>query len=120
MPVRQINIRLLPKLKEQFEEYAARVGISSSELVKLLILREGNLRRLLKLRNQKNVPKHERQQRGFAQELEKITAHLPSLAAVRKFDAYAKRCNLSRNQAGVWLLQTELHEKWLDAALKGV
>jgi hypothetical protein len=118
MTVPQITIRLLPQLKGAFEHYATVLGLRASELTKLLIVREKNLRRLAALKIAGKPPRRLRQQRGSAVPMETVTAHVSSLTEVREFDRYAKNCALNRNTAGAWLLETELREKWLEKALR--
>ena len=117
MPVPQIAIRLPPETKAAFETYAAGLGLDASELAKLLIVRERTLRRLAVLQREGEVPKRKRQTRGRAIDLPKITAHVSSLVQVKEFDDYAKKCELNRNSAGVWLLEKELSERWLEKSL---
>lgn len=118
MSIPQITIRLPPRLKIEFEAYANRLGLRSSELAKLLIARERLLRRLKSLHKKRKAPKRSRQERGSAVEMQKITAHVSTVDQVKEFDAYAASCSLNRNLAGAWLLEKELSEKWLRHALK--
>lgn len=118
MPVPQITIRLLPRLKAEFEAYANELGLRSSEFAKLLIVRERLLRRLDALNRAGKAPKRDRQERGAAVEMEKITAHVSTVDQVKEFAKYAESCSLNRNLAGAWLLEKELSERWLESALK--
>jgi hypothetical protein len=118
MPVPQITIRLLPRLKAEFETYANELGLRASELTKLLIVREKALRRLDALHKAGREPRRSRQERGSAVNMEKITAHVGTIDQVKEFDAYAVSCSLNRNLAGAWLLEKELSERWLKSALR--
>jgi hypothetical protein len=104
-------------VKEAFETYASTFGLKSSDLAKLLIFREKKLRRLLELKRSDRLPEHTRQGRGIAVSKDKITAHVRLVEEVQEFDEYVVSCGLWRDSAGAWLLQTELHEKWLERAL---
>jgi hypothetical protein len=117
MPVRQITIRLDPPTKSNFEDYAGRLGLDTSELAKLLIVRERILQRLSAQTSAHDLPKRVRQVYGSGARLPTVTAHMSTREQVEEFDAYAKSCGLNRNRAGVWLLETELQEKWLERAL---
>lgn len=46
-----------------------------------------------------------------------ITAHFSSAQAVAEFDAYASECGVNRNAAGLWLIEGELRERWLERAV---
>ena len=46
-----------------------------------------------------------------------VTAHVSSPEKVCEFDAYAKKCGLSRDRAGAYLLEAELEERWLERAI---
>jgi hypothetical protein len=117
MPVAQITIRLPPKSKRAFESYAEAMGLKASELAKLLVVRERKLKRLAQLKKNGNVPKRTRQQRGAAVPMKSVTAHLSSVKQVEEFDAYVKSCDLSRDNAGAWLLENELRHRWLQKVL---
>ena len=112
MAVPQITIRLRPRVKEEFDVYAREIGLSVSELVKLLIVREKILRRLQTSRH----PKLDRQERGEPQD--KITAHVASTTQVEEFKAYAHACALDHKAVGAWLIEKELSERWLEIALR--
>jgi hypothetical protein len=116
MPVAQITIRLAPAVKAEFEGYAERLGLDASELAKLLIVRERNLRRLAAL-SSNETPRRRRRLPGSGGPLPTITAHLSTRAQVDDFDTYAKSCGLNRSGAGAWLLEKELQEMWLEGAL---
>src|ERR1700731_4561462 len=118
MAVPQITIRLKPRLKAAFKTYAAKVGMRDSELAKLLIVREKNLRHLASLYKTGKLPKKRRQARGSAIQLKTVTAHVSSVGEVEQFSAYADTCQLTRSLAGALLLEQELREKWLKTALK--
>ena len=113
MAVAQIGIRLLPEMKSAFDAYAGRLGLASSELAKLLIVRERYRRKLSTLRNE---PNHSTKT-GGARTLPKITAHVSSVEEVAEFDSYARENGLDRNGAGVLLLRAELRERWLEHAI---
>ncbi|HEX4112328.1 MAG TPA: hypothetical protein VH020_07310 [Stellaceae bacterium] len=114
MAVPQITIRLSPELKANFERYAGRLGLRSSELTKLLIVREREQRQLEKL---KQKPLRERRQQNDGP-LPTITAHVSSIEEVEEFDSYAHRCGFNRNGAGAWLLEKEMRDRWLETAIK--
>lgn len=117
MAVPQITIRLPPRTKRAFESYAGALGLKASELAKLLIVRERTLKRLSDLKRKGCIPKRKRQPRGSAIPMKSVTAHFSSLREVEEFDAYVKRCQLSRDSAGAWLLESELQDRWLQRAL---
>lgn len=117
MPVPQVTVRLPPETKAVFEHYCEQLGLDASELAKLLIIRERKLRRLLALKTSGRCPKRQRQLRGEAIALPTVTAHLSSVEQVAEFDSYARCCGLNRDNAGAWLLETELSERWLERAL---
>jgi|SRR6185295_3753762 len=117
MSKQQITARLDPQEKDAFDSYAAQFGLDSSELAKLLLVRERKLQRLLALKNKRQVPQVERQPWGRAIKKPTVTAHLSNSAEVEAFDQYAISCNLSRQTAAAWLLTSELKEKWLEKAL---
>lgn len=117
MTISQITIRLTEATKVEFNAYAARLGLKASELTKLLIARERNLRRLAILKGTANASSRQRRQDCPEDRLPTVTAHLSTRAEVNEFDAYARSCDLNRSGAGRWLLEMELHEKWLERAL---
>ncbi len=110
MPTAQIGIRLAAQSKNAFEEYASSCGLDASTLVKLLILREYRLKRFAE-------PSLTSRGGKAAKALPKITAHMASRAEVEKFDRHARANGLTRNGAGVWLIATEMEERWLDQVL---
>jgi len=116
MPVRQITIRLPSPLKLAFERYAIGLGLGSSELAKLLIVRENRQRRLKRLEHSA-IEALRRKWRPVEVEMATITAHVASLRKVRAFDAYARSCGLSRSKAGAWILCAELEEHWLERSI---
>jgi hypothetical protein len=113
----QITVRLASSVKTEFEAYAAQLGLDTSELAKLLIVRERNLKRLAALKNANEIPTRRRQQYGSRTRFPTVTAHFSTRTPVEEFDAYAKSCGLNRSGAGAWLLEMELREKWLKDAL---
>jgi hypothetical protein len=117
MSTRQITVRLDPQEKTAFDSYAERCGLDSSELAKLLIVRERRLERLLALRNKKQIPEFKRQSWGKGIKKPTVTAHFSTLAEVEMFDRYATNCGLNRQNAGAWLLTAEIKEQWLEKAL---
>ena len=116
MAVPQITIRLSPARKAEFEQYAERVGLDVSALARLLIVREEHQRRLARLAH-KGIPNRPRRVPGTGEGMPKVTAHFSSVEAVAEFDAYAKKCGLTRGSAGAWLVETELNERWLEKAI---
>lgn len=114
MAGRQVTIRLRSPLKAKFDAYTERLGVDGSELAKLLIVREQNLQRL---RAGRDIKKLQRRPKGNADRLPTVTAHFSRIEAAEKFSIYAKSCGLSRSSAGAWLLEAELSERWLEAAL---
>jgi hypothetical protein len=117
MAVPQITVRLKPDTKAAFEAYSERVGMDTSELAKLLIVRERKLGRLAALKAEGRSPVRRRQARGAAIALPTVTAHLSSVEQVAEFDKYARLCGLNRNSAAAWLLEAEVQECWLERAL---
>jgi len=117
MAVPQITIRLPASSKKAFEEYAVGIGLTASELFKLLIVRERKQRRLEKLSSEGKLSPRTRRPAGVTGRLPTITAHLSSIREVKEFDAYAQECGLNRTGAGAELLETELKERWLEHAL---
>jgi hypothetical protein len=115
MTVPQITVRLSPAAKVNFQAYADRLGVRASELAKLLIVRERNLRRLKDPERAGDIARPPvRSNKG---RLPTVTAHCSRIGEVEEFDAYARSCGLNRNTAGLWLLETELQESWLENAL---
>lgn len=92
-----------------FNAYARACGLTSqSELLKLLIHRELQLRRLLRSQSGLRQPPL----RGR----KKITAHLtPELDA--RFSSHTNQLGLSTSGAAALLVEAELSERWLQAAL---
>jgi hypothetical protein len=117
MAVPQITIRLPPGTKRAFESYACALGLKVSELAKLLIVRERMLMRLAELKRTGSIPKRKRQPRGSAVPMKSITAHFSTVREVKEFDSYVRRCNLNRDSAGAWLLESELQDRWLERSL---
>ncbi|MSO88691.1 MAG: hypothetical protein EXQ89_01735 [Rhodospirillaceae bacterium] len=112
----QITIRVAPIVKAAFDRYESDLGLRGSELAKLLIVRERRQRRLAKL----SVAKRPAQQRSVlrgGERMPTITAHFSSAQAVAEFDAYASECGVNRNAAGLWLIEGELRERWLERAV---
>jgi hypothetical protein len=104
---------VLPETNEQFGGYARRCGLSSqSDLLKLLIHRELKLRRL---------PSERALQSGSRQSpargRKKITARLePELG--KSFEQHLQQLGLSTSCAASLLVQNELEERWLEAAIE--
>jgi hypothetical protein len=117
MSTKQITVRLNPQEKTAFDNYAERHGLDSSELAKLLIVRERRLERLLALKNKKQIPEFKRQSWGKGIKKPTVTAHFSAAAEVEAFTKYAMSCGLNRQSAGAWLLAAELKEQWLEKAL---
>ena len=116
MAVPQITIRLAPNVKLEFDEYASSLGLDASELARLLVVRESRQKRLFKLVSTGQAPAKPQRQSG-ARKLT-VTAHMPSVADVTKFDRYAHSCQSNRNGVGAWLLEAELKERWLENAIR--
>jgi hypothetical protein len=96
----------------RFEGYARRCGLTSrSELLKLLIKRELKLRRLP---GASDVGTAGRQQAVGARK--KITAHLSKDLAT-SFAKHIDSLGLSTSLAASLLVQGELAERWLEAAI---
>jgi hypothetical protein len=117
MSTPQITVRLDPQEKVAFDSYAEKCGLDSSELAKLLFVRERRLERLLSLKNKKQFPQSQRQTWGRGIKKLTVTAHFSTRGQVDAFDRYARDCNLTRQSAAAWLLRTELNEQWLEKAL---
>jgi len=117
MPTAQVTVRLDSDLKAGFEAYAGQFELSASELAKLLIVRELKLRRLESLKYSGTPHGPRKRRRGTEGPPPTITAHFSTRAPVEAFDAYAKRCGLSRSETGAWVFRQEIHEKWLEKAL---
>jgi hypothetical protein len=117
MAVRQITMRLPPEMKAEFENYAATLGLDASPLVKLLITRESRRKRLAQLTLGGGAINRERRATRAGTKPAAITAHMPTLEDVTAFDNYAHSCGLARDGAGVWLVETELSERWLERAV---
>jgi hypothetical protein len=117
MASHQITIRVPPATKKAFGEYAQRFGLRDSELLKLLIVREKGRRGLEEAAKIIRAATPERRPAGAGGRLPTITAHLSSVIEVKEFDAYAARCGLNRNASGLWIVETELREKWLERAM---
>ncbi|MCS3687500.1 hypothetical protein ABIF07_005473 [Bradyrhizobium elkanii] len=96
----------------QFEGYARRCGMTSlSELLKLLIKRELRLRRLPHAKDDSGVTR----QQPIA-DRKKITAHLsPDMA--ESFASHIDGLGLSTSLAASLLVEGELTERWLEAAI---
>jgi len=94
-----------------FDQYTRACGLSSkSELLKLLIQRELRLQRLQAAAQARQSPTAGRT---------KITAHLDdSLDAA--LAAHALSLGVSTSHAAASLVETELSERWLEAALEWV
>jgi hypothetical protein len=119
MTVPQITAHVVPRIQKRFSDYASRMGIDESSLAKLLILRERELRRLLTASQALDLPGLTRGGAGRAQTASaSVTAHMASLADVRKFDAYARSCGMSRSKAAAWLIDKEVAEHWLEKVLR--
>jgi hypothetical protein len=103
---------VLPETNRDFGGYALNCGLTSqSELLKLLIRRELRLRRLpseSKLRTGRQSP---------AQTRKKITAHLGADLG-RSFEKHLSQLGLSTSCAASLLVQNELDERWLEAAIE--
>ncbi len=113
----QITIRLRPELKRSLDTYAEELGLDASDLIKLVVAREGKLHRLHDLKSQGHPPRRLRQKRGSAEALQSVTARVSEKRRM-EFDYYASCCGLNRNNAGAWLLEKELDERWLEWALR--
>src|SRR5271167_3059995 len=115
MPSKHISFRIHQGLKNRFERYAASLDVGASELLRLLIAREYRLRRLTR--------EHfdpDRQSGAGNASLPTVTAHMLKADDVRRFGAYAEACGITRNEAGAWLIETELREQWLEKAIAQV
>jgi hypothetical protein len=103
---------VLPETNLKFEGYARDCGLmSQSELLKLLIRRELRLRRLP---TENSLRTGSRQ--SPAQGRRKITAHL-GLDLGSSFEKHVGQLGLSTSCAASLLVQNELSERWLEAAI---
>ncbi len=119
MTVSQITAHVVPRIQKRFSDYASKIGIDESSLAKLLILRERELRRLQAATQAEDLPGFTSRNAGKVQSAtSSVTAHMPSLADVKKFDTYARSCGVSRSKAAAWLIDKELVEHWLERALR--
>ena len=118
MAVKQITMRLEAETKRAFHAYATRFGLDASELARLLIHRE-RYRRRLQQRGLEGAKPAERSRRRGGARMAAVTAHVSSPEQVCEFDAYAKKCGLSRDRAGAYLLEAELEERGLEKAIIG-
>ncbi|CAA6604894.1 hypothetical protein MTBLM1_40098 [Rhodospirillaceae bacterium LM-1] len=118
MSGKQVNIRLTPGEKEEFEAYARGFGLDASELTKLLIVREFRLDRLAENKNCGGLSAAQKRNGGNEKSrLPTITAHYSSAKDVEIFSSHAKQRHMSRGAAGACLLRTELKERWLEKVL---
>jgi hypothetical protein len=119
MAVSQITAHVVPRIQKRFSDYATKLGVDDSTLAKLLILRDRELRRLYAASQAPDLPGLARRRTGKMQRAEAaVTAHMASLADVKRFDAYARSCGLSRSKAAGWLIDRELSERWLERVLR--
>lgn len=107
----QVNAYITAEEKILFEEYADRLCIDASSLLKLLIVRE--------LRNgQHRLHDHPTK----AQSKLKITAHFSerSRSQITTYDAFSKytqKIGSTKTGAASALVSCELSERWLEKAL---
>jgi hypothetical protein len=103
---------VLPETNRDFGGYARQCGLTSqSDLLKLLIRRELMLRRLS---SESDLGSGGRQ--SPARGRRKITAHL-GLDLGSSFEKYVDQLGLSMSCATSRLVQNELDERWLEAAI---
>jgi hypothetical protein len=115
----QITAHVVPRIQKRFGDYASRIGVDDSSLTKLLILRERELKRLPAASQAPDLPGLSRRKSGKTPKADaSVTAHMSSVADVRRFDAYARGCGLSRSKAAAWLIEQELSERWLERSLR--
>ena len=117
MAVPQITIRLDHTTKAAFEAYAAKFGLMASELAKLLIIREQLHGRLAGAIARGELRERQRRAGGRDDPLPKITAHFSTLEQVAAFDAHIAKFGGKRPVVGIWLLEDELRERWLERAI---
>jgi hypothetical protein len=113
----QVNAYLEPHAKTAFDEYAAAMGLDTSELAKLLIVRELRAKRLARLVEKGRLEPPSRKRRGQGEAKGKVTAHIQNKAYYRTFNEYASKCGLSRSGAATLVMKHELVERWLDQSL---
>lgn len=95
----------------KFRQYSGAWGLSSSELLKLLIRREMLHKRLQAAAGRQQI----RQVR--VRERRKVTAYLdPALGG--EFITYAEGLGLATSHAAALLVEVELTEKWLERAIR--
>lgn len=99
----QITVRLSPRERRQFEDYATSLGLNGSSLARLL------LRRALGGPVKGQIPT--RSEDG------KLTAHSCSAMAVRRLAARAKAQGVSNAEAAKAIFKGELEEQWLLKAI---
>src|SRR5271157_1165308 len=107
----QINARLSPRIRDRFDDYAAKLGLDAAELARLLIVRELRVRRILMSSNPQAPSKA-----STATGHRKLTAHFHRAEQVAEFDRYANAHGLSRAAAAKLIFERELRETWLAKA----
>jgi antitoxin component of RelBE/YafQ-DinJ toxin-antitoxin module len=107
----QINTRLSQEIRQQFDKYAAEVGLDASELARLLIIRA--MRRGKRLRPPLQIPKVY----GQPATLRKLTAHFHRSQEIEEFDRFALTRGLPRAAAARSIFEAELEERWLAHAM---
>ena len=112
MPPKHISFRIPEGIKNRFESYAEGLDVRASELLRLLMAREYRLRRLMK---EHFAP--DRQRGTGNASFPTVTAYMLKVDDVKRFSAYAQACGITRNEAGAWLIETELREQWLGKAI---
>lgn len=105
----QIGGYLAPDEHAEFKGYAAQFHLKDSSLANLLVVRELRLRRLPTLK--------ERHVSGAAKARSRITAHQSNPQLKQAFDAHARACGISPDQAAAILFRAELAERWLEGSV---
>jgi hypothetical protein len=108
---KQQSFRVAPEVKTNFGTYAAAIGMSDSELARVLIGRELRHRQLAR-----HVSEGREVVCGSSGDT-KITAHFFSVGNRTEFSAYAKACGVQPGKVGAWIIERELAERWLERAV---
>lgn len=117
MAGKQVVARLHPTAKTKFDGYATRLGLDSSELAKLLIIREQHQRQLLRRFRGGGLIKAARRAKVQGVRLPTITAHFSSEDYVTQFDLYVSSFGMGRGAAAAILFEAEIEERWLEKAI---
>ena len=115
----QASAYFLPAQHQTFIDYAKRVGLEASQLLRLLILHELSRLRVSSRFRAGKLGTPRRQHRGDGVQKIKVTARLIDPAHSIAYRRYVAVLGLGSTEAATLIAHEELRQRWLEKIVRG-